>query len=282
MSLPRPPGASTPVRALTVRPGHHLERPDAVATEEPLEIRAMGPGQAAAAVAVTMRTPGHDFELAVGYLLTEGLVTPDEVAAVGYCADVDPELRWNTVSVSLRREWHGPPPRAGAMGAACGVCGKASIDEVAVACPVVPVVGTVTADVLAGLPDRLREHQRVFARTGGLHAAGAFGPTGDAEVVREDIGRHNAVDKVVGHAVLAAGHGRPLTRPGERLLAVSGRVSFEIVQKAAMGGFGTIAAVSAPSSLAVQAATRFGITLAGFVRGGSFNVYSWPERVALP
>ena len=273
MASTSPPGPSTPVRAVVVRPDHHLERPDSVATEEPLEIRAAGPGQASAPVAVTMRTPGSDFELAVGYLRAEGLIGPADVAAVGYCADVEPELRFNTVTVSLRAPWQGPV-RASVVAASCGVCGKASIDEIALDCPVVPAVTEVSPAVVAGLPDALRTQQRVFARTGGLHAAGAFAADGTCRVVREDVGRHNAVDKVIGHLLLRPQGPAPL-------LAVSGRVSFEIVQKAAVAGFELIAAVSAPSSLAVAAAGRLGVTLAGFVRDGSFNIYSHPGRVAL-
>jgi FdhD protein len=276
----RPVPAVTALRAIAVRPGRHLERPDHVVTEEPLEIRACGPGQPPAPVAVTMRTPGHDFDLAVGYLVTEGLVAPDEVAAVGFCAEVEPDLRWNTVSVSLRRPWAGSAARPPAT-ASCGVCGKTSIDQIAVACPAVAERGTIDADVLASLPDRLRDHQRVFERTGGLHAAGIFDATGRALVVREDVGRHNAVDKVVGARVLAGPESAGRGGEGEEVLVVSGRVSFEIVQKAAMGGLGTIAAVSAPSSLAVSAAERLGVTLACFVRGGTFNLYSRPGRIRL-
>jgi FdhD protein len=273
----RPAPAVTAVRTVAVRPDRHLERPDHVVTEEPLEIRAAGPGQEPAPVAVTMRTPGHDFELAVGFLTTEGLITGGDVAAVGFCADVDPDLRWNTVLVSLRRRWMGAPARDFLSTASCGVCGKTSIDQVELACPTLVPLGTIDAAVLAGLPDRLRDHQRLFERTGGLHAAGAFDPDGTSLVVREDVGRHNAVDKVVGALAL----GDTARAEGERILVVSGRVSFEIVQKAAMAGLGTIVAVSAPSSLAVTAAERLGVTLAGFVRRGSFNLYSRPERVVL-
>ncbi|MGH9057943.1 MAG: formate dehydrogenase accessory sulfurtransferase FdhD [Acidimicrobiales bacterium] len=270
----RPAPAVTSVRAIAVRPGRHVELPEHVATEEPLEIRAAGPRQEPVAVAVTMRTPDHDFELAVGFLATEGLVTPGDVASVGYCETAEADHRWNTVTVRLRRRWQGPERRAFVANSSCGVCGKASIDQVELACPVVAVSGPVPASLVASLPDRLAPAQKVFERTGGLHAAGVFGPDGTAACVREDVGRHNAVDKVVGHGLLHPGH-----QPSGSLLAVSGRVSFEIVQKAAMAGLGLIAAVSAPSSLAVSAAERLGITLAGFVRGGTYNVYSHPERI---
>lgn len=272
----RPEPAVTAVRAIAVRPGRHLELPERLATEEPLEIRAAGPGQQPAPVAVTMRTPGHDFELAAGFLLTEGLVRAGEIAAVGYCPTAAPENRWNTVTVSVRGEWQPPPARDFLTTSACGVCGKTSIDQVELRCPAVAVEAPVPASLIAALPDRLRDHQRVFERTGGLHAAGVFAQTGEALAVREDVGRHNAVDKVVGHLALT-----PDATRGVRILVVSGRVSFEIVQKAAMAGLGVLAAVSAPSSLAVSAAERLGVTVAGFVRGGQFNLYSHPERVAL-
>ncbi len=274
LSRPEPPVTS--VRVTAVRPGRHLELPEHLATEEPLEIRAAGPRQGPSAVAVTMRTPGHDFELAAGFLVTEGLVGPTGIAAVGYCATAEPEQRWNTVTVSLRHPWVPPPERRFLTTSSCGVCGKASIDQVELSCPVLRPSGTIDASMLVSLPDRLRRHQRVFDRTGGLHAAGVFGMGGDVVVVHEDVGRHNAVDKVIGDLVL-----RPRTGGDERALVLSGRVSFEIVQKAAIAGLGLVVAVSAPTSLAVSAATRLGVTLAGFVRGGRCNLYSHPERVAL-
>ena len=272
----RPQPAVTSVRAIAVRPDRHLELPEHLATEEPLEIRAAGPGQDPAPVAVTMRTPGHDFELAAGFLVTEGLTHPSGVAAVGYCPTAEPDNRWNTVTVSLRAPWVPPPARSFLTTSSCGVCGKSSIDQVELSCSPLPPVGAIDATLLASLPDRLRDHQRVFERTGGLHAAGVFDAGGTPLVVREDVGRHNAVDKVVGELVL-----RPRPGHGERVLVVSGRVSFEIVQKAAMARLGVLVAVSAPSSLAVSAADRLGVTVAGFVRGGTFNLYSHPERVQL-
>jgi FdhD protein len=278
----------TAVRVTAVRRDHHLEMPDEVATEEPMEIRAAGPGQRPEPIAVTMRTPGHDFDLAVGFLLTEGVITGRaDVAAVKYCdLPEDVEQRFNTVTVELTRPL--PPDRVArtfAVNASCGVCGKTTIDEVTQACPPLapsPIgAPALPASLIGGLPERLREHQRLFARTGGLHAAALFDPTAvsDAEAltaVREDVGRHNAVDKLAGQALLS---GRlPLTGS---VLIVSGRVSFEIVQKAAMVGLAVIVAVSAPSSLAIEAAERLGLTLAGFVRGDRFNIYSHPERIAL-
>lgn len=161
---------------------------------------------------------------------------------------------------------------------ACGVCGKSSIDAVELSCPVVAPGPTIAASLITHLPDRLRAGQRVFESTGGLHAAGLFDGAGELSCLREDVGRHNAVDKVVGNRVLTGG--LP-PAPGGAILMVSGRVSFEIVQKAAMAGVGVLAAVSAPSSLAVTAADRLGLTIAGFVRGGRYNVYTHPERIDL-
>ncbi len=281
----------TPVRIVAVRCDHHLDLPDQVATEEPMEIRAAGPGQRPAPVAVTMRTPGHDFDLAVGFLFTEGVIGGRaDVAAVKYCdLPDDMEQRFNTVTVELTRPL--PPDRAArsfSVNASCGVCGKTSIDEVTLACPALPgptsAAAPVPASLLATLPERLRAHQKLFDRTGGLHGAAIFDPAahhggaaaGSLLAVREDVGRHNAVDKLAGHALLTGQV--PLTG---RVLVVSGRVSFEIVQKAAMAGLAVIVAVSAPSSLAIQAGERLGVTIAGFVRGDRYNIYSHPERVDL-
>jgi FdhD protein len=289
----------TPVRVVAVRGDRHLEIPDQVATEEPMEIRAAGPGQRPAPIAVTMRTPGHDFDLAVGFLFTEGLITgPGDVAAVKYCDLPEAmEQRFNVVTVELtRRLREDRAARSFAVNASCGVCGKTTIDDVSRSCPTLPSATgpPVAASFLVGLPDRLRAQQKLFDRTGGLHGAAIFSPadptapadpadpadttgaSGHLVAVREDVGRHNAVDKLAGHALLT---GRlPLTG---LVLVVSGRVSFEIVQKAAVAGLAVIAAVSAPSSLAVEAADRLGVTLAGFVRGDHFNVYSHPERIDL-
>jgi FdhD protein len=271
----------TTVRAIKVRPDRWVELPEHLATEEPLEIRAAGPGQAAVPVAVTMRTPGHDFELAAGFLVTEGLVHPAEITAVGYCDAVsEPEGRFNTVTVQLCRRWAPEAPaRPLPVGSSCGICGKASIDQVELACPVVGAADRLPASVILRLPDRLGQSQSAFQRTGGLHAAGLFDPSGDPWCIREDVGRHNAVDKVAGRAVLGDGQSAP--HWAGWVLMVSGRISFEIVQKAAICGIGVIAAVSAPSSLAVATADRLGIAVAGFVRDGSFNVYSHPERFDL-
>jgi FdhD protein len=265
----------TPIRVVAVRDGRRLEKPDVLATEEPMEVRAHGPAQQPAAVAVTLRTPGHDFDLAVGFLHGEGLLLPGEVAMVCYCEQVEKaDQAYNIVTVVLRRRFVPPPVRAFTATAACGVCGKASLDEVAARCDPVAPGPVVDAELLARLPERLRAGQAVFERTGGLHGAGLFTADGEVLCLREDIGRHNAVDKVVGWALLA---GRlPLSGT---ILVVSGRLGFEIVQKAAMAGIGLVGAVSAPSSLAVATADRLGVTLAGFMRGRSMNLYTHPERV---
>ena len=266
----------TAVRVTAVDGHDARERPDHLVTEEPMEIRVQGPRGDAEPVAVTMRTPGSDFELAVGFLLTEGLLaSPDDVASVAYCLEGAGEQQYNIVTVHTRRPLDAAVARrAFAVSASCGICGKASLDEIEIACRP-PAPGPVVAgSVLLGLPDRLRGSQSVFDATGGLHAAACFDTTGELTVVREDIGRHNALDKVVGHAAL---EGRlPLA---DQLLLVSGRVSFEIVQKAAVAGIPIVCAVSAPSSLAVDAAARLGQTMVGFLRDGRFNVYSGPERV---
>ena len=284
------PVAVTSIRAIKVRPDRRAELPEQVVTEEPLEIRLAGPGQEASPVVVTMRTPGNDFELAAGFVSTEGLARPHEIARAGYCDAVrgDPDLRYNTVTVSLRRPWQpAQNPRRFTANASCGVCGKSSIQEVSLSCQPVPPGTALRGSIVLRMPDLMREAQKAFDRTGGLHAAGLFDSSGQLLCAREDVGRHNAVDKVVGNRVLGLA-GAPDADGSDDAaflsgcaLMVSGRVSFEIVQKAAMAGVGAICAVSAPSSLAVQAAKELGIGLAGFVRNGSYNVYSHPERFDL-
>ncbi len=277
MAVPEPLRRNlTPTKVLAINDGVRSERPDTLATEEPMEIRAGGPGQEAASVAVTMRTPGGDFELAAGFLFTEGLIAAGEVRRVAYCDDLeDEEQRYNVVTVTLERPFdHAALRRNFYATSSCGICGKAALDDVAVHCEAVADGPTVPAAVLVGLPERLRAKQHVFDRTGGLHAAGLFTPEGELVSLREDVGRHNAVDKVIGEHVLAGTV--PLT---ERILQVSGRLSFEIVQKAAVAGIPIVSAVSAPSSLAVSAGDRFGLTVIGFVRDGRCNVYTRPERV---
>jgi FdhD protein len=244
-----------------------------------MEIRIQEPGADQRSVAVTMRTPGHDFELAAGFLFTEGVIAgPDDVRRVRYCAVPREEQHYNFVTVDVTRRLPGfQPQRNFYATSSCGVCGKASLDQVDVHCAVVGDGPVVRAATLTALPDALRSAQRVFDRTGGLHAAALFTAEGELVASREDVGRHNALDKLIGAALLAGE-----TPLANRVLMVSGRSSFEIVQKAAVAGVPVIAAVSAPSSLAVDAARRFGITLVGFLRDQRFNVYTRPERVALP
>jgi FdhD protein len=239
---------------------------DEVVTEEPLQIRVN-----TVDLAVTMRTPGHDFELAVGFLVGEGHVrAKDDVAEVKYCVGPDAVQDYNVVTVELRHPFSATPREVGGT-AACGLCGKRSIDEVHVRCDALPATTPIALDVLVAMPATMRAQQALFDRTGGVHAAGLFTRDGDALIVREDVGRHNAADKVIGRALL---DGRlPLH---DHVLALSGRASFEMVQKAALAGVTTVIAVSAPSSLAVNAAERLGVCLVAF--GG--NVYSHSERLA--
>lgn len=276
MTIPRP---VTSLRAIKVRPDHRVELPEHVATEEPMQILVAGPGQESAPLAVTMRTPGHDFELAAGFVLTEGAAGRTDIASVDYCEAVDrsdPTTRYNHVTVRLSVPWRQErESRYFAASSSCGMCGKATIDQIETECRVLPVGSPFPAELIPTLPDRLRDAQKAFDRTGGLHAAGMFDRSGDLCCAREDVGRHNAVDKVVGATLLNP----DLPDPAELILAVSGRVSFEIVQKAAVAGLPLIAAVSAPSSLAVTAAARLGVTLIAFVRGQTYNVYSHPERI---
>jgi FdhD protein len=243
-----------------------------------MEIRVRSVGQDAQPLAVTMRTPGNDFELAVGFCISEGVVTdPGDVAEVAYCLDVPAEQHYNIVTVGLRTDFDlGAHERRFVANASCGLCGKATLEQLEVACSPVAPGPRVARSVLVALPRRLREAQAVFETTGGLHAAACFDADGALTVVREDIGRHNALDKVIGAAVL---EGRlPLS---DQVLLVSGRVSFEIVQKAAVAGIPVVCAVSAPSSLAVDAADQLGQTVVGFLRDEHFNVYTHGERLDL-
>ena len=223
-----------------------------------------------------MRTPGNDFELAVGFLLTERVLgNPDEIVSVAYCLEGHGEQHFNVVTVRTRSMPDPDRPRRSfAVNASCGLCGKTTLDEIAVACEPVAPGPVIPGSVLLGMPTALRDAQALFEETGGLHAAACFDSAGHLVTVREDIGRHNAVDKVVGEAAL---EGRlPLA---QCVLLVSGRVSFEIVQKAAVAGFPIVAAVSAPSSLAIEAATRLGQTIVGFLRDDHYNVYCGADRI---
>ncbi|MFV2017443.1 formate dehydrogenase accessory sulfurtransferase FdhD [Micromonospora sp. LOL_023] len=263
-------------------PTRRVRRMDTVAGEEPLEIRVgpAGPGRRPP-LAVTMRTPGHDIDLAIGFLLTEGLIgAADDVVTAQLCAGTDTPNTYNVVDVTLAE--HVPPPETDPARnfyttSSCGVCGKASIDAVRTrsSFDVAADRTTLTPRLLAGLPDRLRAAQQGFDRTGGLHAAGLFTADGQLRVVREDVGRHNAVDKVIGWAARE----KQLPLHGH-LLLVSGRASFELTQKAWMAGIPVLAAISAPSTLAVALAEEAGMTLVGFLRGSTMNVYAGAERLA--
>jgi FdhD protein len=260
-------------RVVGVRHGAARERDDRLAVEEPMEVRAGGPGQEPVQVAVTMRTPGHDFELAAGFLLTEGIAAAGDVARVDYCAEAG-EQRYNVVTVTLGGPVDLASERRFYATSSCGICGKASLDAVEVMSTPPGPGPVVAASALAAMPGAMRDAQPGFARTGGLHAAALFTPDGELLAAREDVGRHNAVDKVVGWALL-----RDEVPLAERVLLVSGRLGFEILQKAAVAGCPVVAAVSAPSSLAVDAARRLGVTAVGFLRDGSFTVYARPERI---
>ncbi len=255
-------------------------RPDTLAAEEPFEIRVDG-----TALSVTMRTPGDDVELAHGFLLSEGVIGDrEDVLTARYCAstDDDGQNTYNLLDIQLAPGVAPPDPsitRNFYTTSSCGVCGKAALDAVRLATRFPPGAdeARVSTATLAALPDLLREKQKLFRSTGGIHAAGLFTADGEMLVVREDVGRHNAVDKVLGWALLA---GRiPLSGC---VLLVSGRASFELAQKAAMAGIPVLAAVSAPSSLAVDVAEEQGMTLVGFLRGESMNVYTGAERVVSP
>jgi FdhD protein len=273
-------GSKTKIRVRVVEDGRTRVRPDALATEEPMEIRVIS-GGSRQTVAVTMRTPGADFELAAGFLYGEGIISsPEDIKKISYCVDpeVDAEQQYNIVNVELRAgRKYDPRPleRHFYTTSACGVCGKASLEQLELrGCPVIPPGPEIAAEKIYGLPQKLREAQGLFEATGGLHAAALFDAEGDLIALREDVGRHNATDKLVGWALL---DGRlPL---GDHAVMVSGRSSFEILQKCLTAGVPIVCAISAPSSLAVDVARRFNITLVGFLRGNRFNVYSAPERV---
>ena len=268
----------TTTRIVAVR-GNALEyRADRVVGEEPLEIRAAGPGQEPVAVAVTMRTPGHEGELAVGFLRTEGLIDGPEVLRIEAGDPAEMNQPDDRVTVRLLRPFDASvvAERHFVATASCGICGKASLDEVVVRSAPLGGGPVVSRAVIRALPDLLRAAPRAFDETGGLHAAGLFTPTGELIAIREDVGRHNALDKLVGSQIMAKA--MPL---GQRILMVSGRVSFEIIQKAAVAGIPIVCAVSAPSDLAIEAADRLGVTLVGFLRGDGFNVYAHDERIDL-
>ena len=253
-----PPYSTTNVDVVRIPPG---ESGDAVAVEEPLEIRIGG-----RPVAVTMRTPGHDEELALGFALTEGLKPTD--------ARLPDDLAANTVEVDAIGFDPSRLQRSFSTSSSCGVCGKGALEAVAVDAPRVESELRVPAELLLSLPERLRQTQAAFEVTGGLHATGLFEASGALLCLREDVGRHNAMDKVLGWAFRE--RRLPLSTS---ILCVSGRLSFELVQKAAVAGCPLLVAVGAPSSLAIELACDRGVTLCGFVRGNRMNVYTEPWRV---
>jgi FdhD protein len=270
------PSPLAPLRRFGSAPGTRSER---LAGEEPLQLRLEEDDGGSTPLVTTLRTPGSDFELAAGFLLAEGIVQGrHEILGMRYCRDVPEADRYNVVLLRLARTARRPEPSSlhrFAATAACGVCGKGQLESLAErgCAPVVDEV-RVSAALIASLPARLRAHQPLFDRTGGLHAAGLFTVAGRLLAVREDVGRHNALDKLYGWALL---EGRlPL---GGTIVCVSGRAGYELLQKSVVAQVPVFAAVSAPSSLAVEVARGFGITLAAFVRDGRFNVYAGEERV---
>ena len=265
--MDRLPLAERPIRRLRDTPAGSEDVVDSLVVEEPLEIR-LGDE----AVAVVMRTPGDDMALAVGFLFSEGILKdPDQVLSVAYCRDVEAEAAGNIVRVLAEGADRGAfeaARREVYASSSCGLCGKTTLDAIRLLAPPLPEVPRLDAAVLASMPETLRASQSLFDSTGGLHAAGLFRPDGTLRLAKEDVGRHKACDKVLGSFAL-----REEWPLGGNVLALSGRASFEMVQKAAMAGIGAIVAVSAPSSLAVDYATDAGMTLVGFARPGTMNVY---------
>jgi FdhD protein len=276
------PGVTVPCQVREVAGPVVRSRPDRLVTEEPLELRVGWPGRRADRLSVTMRTPGADFDLAAGFVLSEGLIAPGETPrTITYCLDstLTREQRYNVVTVELARPPMRPPiARFGAISSACGVCGAQALEDIQPPDrPPLTVTDRVDSALLSRLPDLLRGSQRIFAATGAAHAAGVFDYDGSIVVCREDVGRHNAVDKVLGSRVLGT-----VCYDERAVLCVSGRIGFDIVSKAVAGQIGLVIGVGAPSSLAVSLAERAGLTLCGFVRGDRYVIYSHPDRIALP
>lgn len=280
------PHAILKIPVTVVEDGAAAEKTDAIAIEEPLEIRLEhGPAglRSVQNISVTMRTPGNDAELASGFLFTEGIIKQaSDIQNVEHCFIACAENRENVIQVSLGE---GLIPhlqnteRNFYTTSSCGVCGKGSINAIRTVSSYSTDpndTNAIQTDLLTSLPDKLRQHQKVFADTGGLHASALFTPEGELLLVREDVGRHNALDKLIGAAIA-----RDLLPLNNTVLLLSGRASFELVQKAIMAGINIIAAVGAPSSLAVQLAQEFNITLAGFLRGQRFNIYTAPQRIMI-
>lgn len=269
---------TTSAEILVVEARQRRPHIDDLATEEPLQIQLRSSGEPRS-VAVTMRTPGNDFELAAGFLYSEGiLATRMDLRDISYCVDPLPtaEQQYNIVTVQLNTEPTNIDrlDRHFTMNSSCGVCGKAAIEDLALRAKPVDDDIVVSAELLTSLPGRMRAAQKIFASTGGLHAAALFDEHGELLVLREDVGRHNAVDKVIGWTLL--NDRLPLS---STILLVSGRASYELVQKCVTARIPIMCAVSAPSSLAVETARAFGVTLSGFLRGENFNVYSSADRI---
>lgn len=276
--------SSTSTTIERIRDGRVATVQDIVAVEEPMEVRIVSAGEAGPRtdrVAVTMRTPGHDFDLAVGFLLSEGLIARHEdVVDVSYCPDPDDVQQYNVVQVTLAPSTsfdQSMLDRNFYATSSCGVCGKGSLEALRTYCAVVDDDGLrVDGSVVRGLPAKLRAQQPLFSETGGLHATGLFASDGSLITLREDVGRHNALDKVVGYHLMAGD--LPLSA---HIAVVSGRASWELLQKAAAAGIPMVVAIGAPSSLAVDLAVEFGMTLAAFTRDDGFNVYAGSHRIAL-
>jgi FdhD protein len=276
-----PVAAAVAEAAILAVRGPRVERvTDRLAGEEPLQIRVAGGGADAVDVAVTMRTPGHEDELGAGFLFTEGIAAAEALRSAAYSfgdpgsmAQPHDEV---TVTLPATFDRSRVAERAAIATASCGICGKASVDDVAVRCAALPPGPRIARTTLLGLSGAMRDAQSVFKRTGGLHAAARFDPRGQLVALREDVGRHNALDKLIGAAVLSGD-----VPVHDAIVLVSGRVSFEITQKAAVAGVPVLAAISAPSDLAVATARRVGMTLVGFLGGDGFNVYAGEERLEL-
>lgn len=274
--------STKPLKLRRYRDGTFSDEPDLVCVEEPLEIRlGYGPldDRNQQRIAVTMRTPGHDKELALGFLRNEGILTSgDDVVRIENCVDADGIISDNIVRVELHpkvevdsQAWN----RNFYTTSSCGVCGKASLESVSIHCQPLSLSKVQHAPTtLLQMPDKLRNHQLVFKHTGGIHACGLFNTNGELLAIREDVGRHNAMDKLSGLMLT-----RGIEKVEELIITLSGRASFELIQKAAQMGVGTVVAVGAPSPLAVECAERFNITLVGFASRERFNVYAHPARI---
>jgi FdhD protein len=263
-------------RITAIGPDGVEERDDVVAGEEPLQIRAAGPDQEPVEVAVTMRTPGHEDELAIGFLVSEGLVMPAEVTGTSIGDPVDHARPDDHVLVRLSTSFDAGmvAERRTVATASCGICGKATVDDVVRRCEPLPAGPVVASRTIRSLPRTLRAEQETFDETGGLHAAALVDPAGGLIVLREDVGRHNALDKVIGQRAL-----NDALPASDTVLVLSGRISFELVQKAAAAGIPIVAAIGAPTDLAIETAAAVGMTLIGFVRDDRMNVYTRPDRV---